>query len=150
MTVHRRPTGQPAVHITGNQCLISLFLAIDSSLGAQVQPDIAHPCCDQLTAVKTGSGVDPQRSSIFFKLSADKLLVFKIMIASPKFFFLKNAWEISCVYQCIMYYQWITQNTTLNKSIAFSPLICLGLIDNISDLLLRLHNPKKHLFLFIV
>ena len=38
-------------------------------------------------------------------------------------------------------YQWITQNTTLNKSIAFSPLICLGLIDNISDLLLH------HLFL---
>ena len=37
--------------------------------------------------------------------------------------------------------QWITQNTTLNKSIAFSPLICLGLIDNISDLLLH------HLFL---
>ena len=26
-------------------------------------------------------------------------------------------------------YQWITQNTTLNKSITFSPLICLGLID---------------------
>ena len=38
-------------------------------------------------------------------------------------------------------YQWITQNTTLNKSIAFSPLICLGLTDNISDLLLH------HLFL---
>ena len=37
--------------------------------------------------------------------------------------------------------QWITQNTTLNKSIAFSALICLGLIDNISDLLLH------HLFL---
>ena len=37
--------------------------------------------------------------------------------------------------------QWITQNTTLNKSIAFSPVICLGLIDNISDLLLH------HLFL---
>ena len=30
-------------------------------------------------------------------------------------------------------YQWITQNTALNKSIAFSPLICLGIIDNISD-----------------
>ena len=38
-------------------------------------------------------------------------------------------------------YQWITQLTTLNKSIAFSPLICLGQIDNISDLLLH------HLFL---
>ena len=36
-------------------------------------------------------------------------------------------------------YQWITQNTT--KSIAFSSLICRGLIDSISDLLLH------HLFL---
>ena len=38
-------------------------------------------------------------------------------------------------------YEWITQLTTLNKSIDFSPLICLGQIDNISDLLLH------HLFL---
>ena len=39
-------------------------------------------------------------------------------------------------------YQWITQNTTLNKPIAFSPLIGLGrLTDHISDLLLH------HLFL---
>ena len=30
------------------------FLAIDSSLGGQVQPDIAYSCYDQLTAVKTG------------------------------------------------------------------------------------------------
>ena len=35
----------------GNQYLISHFL---TSLEAQVQPDVAHPCCDQLTAVKTG------------------------------------------------------------------------------------------------
>ena len=48
---------------------------------------IGHQCCDQLTAVKTGypltsitiagSGVDPSRSNIFLKLSADKLLLFK-------------------------------------------------------------------------
>ena len=50
---------------------------------------IAHQCCDQLTAVKTGypltispdriagSLFDPSRLSIFLKLSADKLLVFK-------------------------------------------------------------------------
>ena len=37
----------------------------------------------------------------------------------------------------ITHHQWITQNTTLNKPIAFSPLICLGLIDNISDLWLH-------------
>ena len=45
-------------------------------------------------------------------------------------------------------YQWITQNTILNKSIAFSSLICLGLIDNISDLLLHhlfVLPPKKTL-----
>ena len=34
-------------------------------------------------------------------------------------------------------YQWITQNISLTKSITFSPSICLGLIDNISDLLLH-------------
>ena len=54
MTVHRPPpTVRPSAP-QGNQCVISQFLAIDSSLGGQVQPDIAHPCCDQLTAVKTG------------------------------------------------------------------------------------------------
>ena len=46
-----RPTARASVRTTGQQCLISHFLA---SLGVQVQPDIAHPCCDQLTAVKTG------------------------------------------------------------------------------------------------
>ena len=40
-------------------------------------------------------------------------------------------------------YQWITQNTNWNKPVAFSLLIYLGLIDNISDLLLHVH----HLFL---
>ena len=59
-----------------------------------------------------------------------------------------NMWHCPLVWYCSYtqkfwkdIYQWITQNTTLNKSIAFSPLICLGLIDNISDLLLH------HLFL---
>ena len=54
-----------------------------------MQPYIAHPCCNQLTAVTTGylltsitwpySGlsIDPSRSSILMKLSADKLPVFK-------------------------------------------------------------------------
>ena len=63
-------------------------LAEDSSLGAQVQPDIAHPCCDQLTPVKTGYlltsatwpyrglGYRPIEVEYFLKLSADKLLVF--------------------------------------------------------------------------
>ena len=40
-------------------------------------------------------------------------------------------------------YQWITQNTTWNKPIAFSLIFYLGLTDNISYLLLHVH----HLFL---
>ena len=73
----------------GNQCSISHFLA---SLGAQEDwycTHIAHQCCDQLTAVKTGylltSITWPYRGlrcrsievEYFLKLSADKLLVFK-------------------------------------------------------------------------
>ena len=80
---------QLIVLLDRHQCSISYFLA---SLRAQKNwkcTHIARQCCDQLTAVKTGyplttmiwpiacSGVDPSRSSIFFKLTADKLLVFK-------------------------------------------------------------------------
>ena len=42
LSCDQTPTAQPS---------ISHFLA---NLGAQVQPDIAHPCCDKLTAIKTG------------------------------------------------------------------------------------------------
>ena len=38
-------------------------------------------------------------------------------------------------------YQWITQNTTLNKPIAFSHLICLGLIDNIFPIYYYIVSP---------
>ena len=70
-------TGKPILYVLGNQCSISHFLA---SLGVQEKwycTHIAHQCCDQLTAVKTGyrwpaspdriagSGVNPSRSSIF-------------------------------------------------------------------------------------
>jgi len=82
--VPARPPARPSVRPSApqrNQCSISHFLAC---LGAQENLyciHIAHQCCDQLTAVKTGypltsiasiagSGVDPSRSSIF-------LLVFK-------------------------------------------------------------------------
>ena len=63
-----------------------------------MQPDVAHPCCDQLTAVKTGYPltsitwpyrglrVDPSRSSILLKLSADNLFVFKWLQAHVYFF----------------------------------------------------------------
>ena len=55
LTVHQlpdQPTDCPIDRPSapqGSQCLISHFLA---SLGAQVQPDIVHPYCDQLAAVK--------------------------------------------------------------------------------------------------
>ena len=77
VTVHRPPAARPSAP-QGNQCLIPHFLA---SLGAQEDwycTHIAHQCCDQLTAVKTGSrwpvspyriagsGVDPSRSSMFW------------------------------------------------------------------------------------
>ena len=44
------PADRPSAP-SGNQCLISFLLA---SWVAQVQPDIAHSCFKQLTAVKTG------------------------------------------------------------------------------------------------
>ena len=42
----------------------SLFLPIDNSLGAQMQPDIAYSCCDQLTAVKTGYPLTVSRAQV--------------------------------------------------------------------------------------
>ena len=62
-----------------------------------MQPDIAHTCCDQLTAVKTGypltsitwpyRGPRYRPSKVdFFKFSADKLLVCKWSQAQVHFF----------------------------------------------------------------
>ena len=46
-----------------------------------------------------GSGVDPSRSSIFLKLSADNLFVFKWLQAHVYFFL--NSYQICCVYVSI-------------------------------------------------
>ena len=43
-----------------------------------------------------GSGVEPSRSSVFLKLSADKVLVFKWSQAQVKFF-LKFIWNMLCL-----------------------------------------------------
>ena len=79
MTVHQTNDHPSAPQ--GNQCLFSHFLA---SLGAQ---EIAHQCCDQLTAVKTGypltsitwpcRGLKCQPTGVeyFLKFSADKIPV---------------------------------------------------------------------------
>ena len=75
MTVHRTPATDRPSAPQGNLCSISHFLV---SLRTQVHPNIAHPCCDQLKAVKkgirwpvspdrmAGSGIDRSRPSIFW------------------------------------------------------------------------------------
>ena len=93
-----------------NQCLILHFLV---SLGAQEQPDIAlifHINVEinwQLSKQgirwpvspdrMAGSGIEPSRSSIVLKLSADRLLLFKWSQAKVHFFF--NSYEI-CSFMC--------------------------------------------------
>ena len=87
VTVHR--TNDRLSAPQGKQCSISHFVA---SLGAQEDwycTHIEHQCCDWQLSKQgirwpvspdrtAGSGVNPSRSSIFLKLSADKLLVFKV------------------------------------------------------------------------
>ena len=85
----------------GNQCLFSHFLA---SLGAQ---EIAHQCCDQLTAVKTGYPLTsitwPYRAlrcrhievKYVFEVICWQVTSFQ-MIAGSSFFIL--FYEICCVY----------------------------------------------------
>ena len=74
-----RPSDHPSAP-QGNQCEISHCLASMETL----QPDIAHPCCGQLTAVKTCTGyplisiarlgVDPSRLYFSLKLSTNKFI----------------------------------------------------------------------------
>ena len=62
-----------------------------SSLFEGLQPDTANPCCNQGIHWPVspdriaGSGINQSRSSIFLKLSADKLLVFKWLQAEVHF-----------------------------------------------------------------
>ena len=73
-------SGRPPVAKQGSQWETSHFRAQYGNL----QPDIAHPCWGQPTAVKTrflsylmaGSVADPLRLHVFLKLASDKLLVF--------------------------------------------------------------------------
>ena len=96
VTVHWPPTAcRPSVRTKGKSMF---YLTSSELLAAWVQPCIAHPCCDQLTAVKTefpltsirwpygGLSIDPSRWSIFMKLSADKLPVFRWSPAQVLFF----------------------------------------------------------------
>ena len=100
-----RPTDRPSAP-QAYQCLLSHFLA---TLGAQEKAD----CTSMLSSIDScqnrvwpvspdriaGSGVDPSRSSVFLKLSADNLLVFKWSQAHVYFFL--NSYEICCVYVSI-------------------------------------------------
>ena len=100
MTVHQTNDHPSAPQ--GNQCLFSHFLA---SLGAQ---EIAHQCCDQLTAVKTGYPLtsitwpcrglkcQPIGVEYFWKFSADKLPVSNDRRLN--FIFSNDSYKISCVY----------------------------------------------------
>ena len=105
VAVHRPPARPSAPQ--GNQRLILTLSSQFGNTGRLIlHTYIAHQCCDQLTVVKkgirwpvspdriAGSGVDPSRSNIFLKLSADKLLVFKWSQAQVYFF---NLYEICCV-----------------------------------------------------
>ena len=77
---------------------LSHFLATDSSLGANVQPVTAHPCCDQLNSCQnivsadhcpltvSQAQVSTHRGRVFLKLSADKLQVFKCSQDQVQFF----------------------------------------------------------------
>ena len=92
---HDHIADQLIVLLDREQCSISYFL---SNLGASENTHIGQQCFGQLTAVKTGYplssitrivglGVDPSRS-VFFKLSADKLLVSSDRRLKFIFFFL--------------------------------------------------------------
>ena len=106
VTVHRLPAARPPAP-QGNQCSISHFLA---SLGAQEDwycTHIAHQCCDQLTAVKTGYPLTsitwpyrglrcrPIEVEYLFEVIRWQVTSFQ-MIAGSSLIFL-NSYEICCV-----------------------------------------------------
>ena len=99
VTVHRPPARPSAPQ--ENQCLILTLSSQFGSTGRLIlHTYIAHQCCDQLTAVKTGYPLTsitwpyrglrcrPIEVKYFLKLSADKLLVFKWSQAQVWFFFI--------------------------------------------------------------
>ena len=103
-----RPSVRPSAP-QAYQCLLSPFLA---TLGAQEKADctsmlsLIDSCqkrvsTDQyhLTLSRAQVRVDPSRSSISLKLSADNLLVFKWSQARVYFFL--NSYQICCVYVSI-------------------------------------------------
>ena len=83
MNVHRPPTADRPTAPQDNQCLLSHFWLV----WEPKRKLIAHQCCDQLTAVKTGHPLTsitwpyrelkcrPIEVEYFLKLSADKLPV---------------------------------------------------------------------------
>ena len=106
-----RPSDRPSVRTTG----IPMFtLTLSSYVGSPgeswlhinvvinwqlTKQDFRWPVSPDRIA---GSGVDPSRSSVFLKLSADNLLVFKWSQAHIYFFL--NSYQICCVYVSIAPY----------------------------------------------
>ena len=101
-------TGKPILYVLGNQCSISHFLA---SLGVQEKwycTHIAHQCCDQLTAVKTGYPLTsitwpyrglrcrPIEVEYLFEVIRWQVTSFQ-MIAGSSLIFFKFIWNMLCL-----------------------------------------------------
>ena len=91
-----------------------------------LQSDIAHPCCDQLTAVKLeypltsitwlyrGLRYRPIEVEYFLKLSADKLLVFRWWQAQVQYF-LKRIGNKLCLWAALLKF-WFQGDLGLENS----------------------------------
>ena len=135
-------TARPSVRTTGHQCSISHFLA---SLGAQEnwycafiiahilhinvvinwqlsKQDIRWPVSPDSIA---GSGVDPSSSSIFLKLSTDKLPVLKWSQAQVQFFLIhmKNVVFMCCTIKILISNRPRTRKFRVEKSKAIRALL---------------------------
>ena len=104
VTVHRA-TERPSAP-QGNKCFLSHFLA---SLGVVWEPKkklIAHQCCDQLTAIKTGypltsitwprAQVSTHRSRVLFEVIRWQITNFKW--SQAQVYFSNDSYQICCVY----------------------------------------------------
>ena len=82
-----------------------------------MQPDIAHPCCDQLTAVKTLKLTsDAKNSSSYYRQGRQLLLTFLAMV---------TRWSRSTS----NFYALIGQNLTMQKINAASQETCLWIAE---------------------
>ena len=143
MTAHRPPLSSAPRR---NQRFISHFLAMDGSLGSLVQPDIAHPSCDQLKAVKTGypltsnhlavprAQVSAHRGRVFFEVIRWQITSFQMITGSSSIPFEMHRKQVvlmSCTYN-ILISNWprtrkLSQFLQIGKAVTFdSPWLRVG------------------------